>query len=118
MNPQPPLVIYGAGGHGRVVLDIALASQLEVTWVLDDAPKHSSLFGIPLARTDESHWRPASELWHFLIAVGQNSVRANLYQKARGLGGTPINLIHPKAVLTERCHLDSGITVIDAAELK
>jgi sugar O-acyltransferase (sialic acid O-acetyltransferase NeuD family) len=112
MIPEPSLIIYGAGGHGRVVLDIALASQLDVSWVLDDSPKYSSLFGVPLARPDESHWRPTSGLWHFIIAVGRNSVRANLYQKLRGLGGTPINLIHPKAVLTERCQLDSGIAIM------
>ena len=66
MNPEPPLVIYGAGGHGRVVIDIALASQLEVAWVLDDLPKHSSLYGIPLAQPDQSRWRPTSRSWQFI----------------------------------------------------
>ena len=111
MNPDPPMIIYGAGGHGQVVLDMALAAGLAVAWVLDDSRENTSLYGIPLARPDESHWRPSGS-WHFLIAVGRNSTRAKLYQKARGLGGTPINVIHPKTVLTERCQLDSGIAVM------
>ena len=57
MNPEPPLVIYGAGGHGRVVLDMALTGELAVAWVLDDSPENATLYGIPLARPDESHWK-------------------------------------------------------------
>lgn len=108
MNPEPPLVIYGAGGHGRVVLDAAFVGGLAVDWVLDDSPKNASLYGIPLARPDESHWRPSGP-WNFIIAVGQNSTRASLFRKMCDLHGTPINVIHPKAVLTERCQLSFGI---------
>jgi sugar O-acyltransferase (sialic acid O-acetyltransferase NeuD family) len=91
---------------------MALTGELAVAWVLDDSPENATLYGIPLARPDESHWKPASGPWHFLIAVGRNSIRAKLFLKMCKLGGTPINVIHPKAVLTERCQLNSGIAVM------
>ena len=36
-QPQPPLVIYGAGGHGQVVAETARALGLQVLGFLDDA---------------------------------------------------------------------------------
>lgn len=115
MNPEPPLVIYGAGGHGRVVIDIALASQLEVAWVLDDSPESAAIYGIPLTRPDEFEWRTGAGSWNFLVAVGLNAKRANLYKQMCEWGGSPVNLIHPEAVLTERCQLNSGIAVMAGA---
>ena len=108
MNTELPMIIYGAGGHGRVVIDAALSGGLVVARVLDDSPKNTFLYGIPLARPDESHWRPSGQ-WNFIIAVGQNSTRASLFRKMCELHGTPINVTHPKAVLSERCQLSSGI---------
>jgi hypothetical protein len=43
--------------------------------------------------------------------VGENSIRAGLFRKMCKLGGTSINVIQPKAVLTERCKLNTGIEV-------
>ena len=112
MNPEQPLIIYGAGGHGRVVLDVALADEAAVTWVLDDSPESTSVYGIPLIRPDEFEWRPASGPWNFLVAIGKNSKRADLYKQMCEWGGSPVNLIHPKAILTERCCLDHGIVAM------
>jgi sugar O-acyltransferase (sialic acid O-acetyltransferase NeuD family) len=112
VNSGHPLVIYGAGGHGRVVLDVALAGGVAVTWVLDDSPEGVSIYGVPLTRPDEFEWRPTSGSWNFLVAVGLNSKRADLYRQMNEWGGSPVNLIHPKAILTERCCLDQGIVAM------
>ena len=43
-----PLILYGAGGHGKVVLDAALCLGIPVMFVVDDNPISHQLLGVPI----------------------------------------------------------------------
>lgn len=99
------LVIIGTGDHARVALDTARALGLSVRAFLEPA-EHlvaaSSLAGIPIER-DMGLLRDA-EL-SFVVSVGNNRIRAELFERALAFGRAAHPLIHPSVRVL------SGVTI-------
>lgn len=90
------VIIIGAGGHARVVADIALLRGDRVLGFLDDSPNAEGAYGIPVlgAVSDFSAYPDAS----FIIGIGSAQVRQRL---ARQLAGVRwYTAIHPSAVIS------------------
>lgn len=98
------VLILGAGGHGRVVLDILhQAGQHEVIGFLDnnDAIHGRRVDGIPvLGRIDELS-RHAGEQGTdgVIVAIGDNGVRRGLARTVDAAGLELISAVHPSATL-------------------
>jgi len=71
-HPSPPLVIYGAGGHGRVVADAARAAGLELLGFLDDAAPPAAADETLLDAAD-----PRLKAAGFIVAIGDNATRGS-----------------------------------------
>src|SRR5438067_1336042 len=67
---EVPLLIFGAGGDGKAVLDSALMNGLIAALVADGTPKRDELFGVPVVASFDL--TPV----HFVVAVGHNAARA------------------------------------------
>ena len=104
---HPPLVIYGAGGHGRVVADAADTAGLTVLGHLDDAPATAARPGIQLLNPDDPRLATA----HHLVAIGDNAVRRSITLKLREAGRQLANVLHPDATVSDRAGLEAGIYV-------
>lgn len=103
------LYIVGAGGHGRVVADIARLNGYDDIRFLDDA-KHPELKRyVVVGTTDVLSQVPPGEVF---IAVGDNFVRDRLFHQAEAMGWQLSNLIHPKAVLADSVTLGKGVVVM------
>jgi hypothetical protein len=74
-----PTIIIGAGGHGKVVLDAALAAQQPISYLVDDAPTCSELLGLRVLPALDAEWQ-ATRQFEFLVAVGDNLRRSLLFQ--------------------------------------
>ncbi len=81
-----PLVLFGAGGHGKVVLDAALSAGLTVAWVVDDQPDIDLLLGVPVIATSSREWRELRS-FRFVAAIGQNATRARVFCGNKDRGG-------------------------------
>lgn len=92
------IYIYGCGGHGKVVADIAKACGYDETVFLDDNGKNK--FNENLFKHD------------IIIAVGDNKIRKNLQNKVLKLGFNVVNLIHPSAIISESAKFGTGIVVM------
>ncbi|MDY1038782.1 acetyltransferase [Lelliottia sp. CFBP8978] len=112
------LAIYGAGGLGREVLELAqhintAASRWEAICLIDDTPTIDQLKGHPVVTLDAL--TPAQ--YEIVIAVGEPSLRHKLAQKARDRGFKLATLIHPEARLSadstpgEGCVICYGVYV-------
>ena len=111
------LVILGAGGHGRVVADIARCQKTYKTIVfLDDALVGVTVGEVAvIGRTeDASNLAEGSD---FFVAVGDNAVRERLLcallQKELPLA----TLIHPSAVVARDALVAPGCAVMAGAVL-
>src|SRR5690349_16358417 len=97
------LVIWGAGGHGRVVLDIAMAmSRFDGIAFLDDDPSRAGrVCGYPvLPSLDEVAYAGAADNAALVVAIGSNQTRARCAAIAAGRGWELATLIHPSAIVS------------------
>jgi len=111
---RAPLMIYGAGGHGRVVLDAALASgAFEIRGFLDDDPERrgEKIHGIPVLGGRELLETDAVRECRVAIGIGTPSVRRSLCEVLLPLGVRPATVVHPSAILGLDVKIGEGSTV-------
>lgn len=127
-HPTPPLVIYGAGGHGRVVADAALAAGMKVLGFVDDAPAYDpkefeepdpdapASYDLPLSQTGTAKRvytldDPRLDDAVFIAAVGDNQSRLNIMTKLLAAGRPLANVVHPTATVSRFAELGQGVFV-------
>lgn len=101
------LVIWGCGGHGRVVLDIARATGRfgECVFYADEPPSEQTINEAPvLARL------PAAAA--FIIAIGDNRIRQQRFEQALAAGLSPAVCIHPTAVISPYARIGAGTVIM------
>lgn len=109
-----PLLLMGAGGHCRVILDLLLQSEAYSVAGLIDLKERvgQEVLGVSVIGTDQDLPRLFNEgLRHCFIAVGSvgdPGLRVKLAALAREAGFTFPNLIHPSAVVSPRAALGVG----------
>lgn len=109
-------VIIGAGGHGKVVLDILQQDQnIEVTGFIDDDPsKHGKkINGIQVIGGFSVLQNLSDEIDNGIVGMGDNLVRAVFFKKMQDIGLDAVTAIHPSAVIARTAKIGSG-TVIAA----
>ena len=111
-----PLLIWGAGGHGRVVLEIARSTgRFEHIVFLDDDPAKAGITvgGCLLVGGPTELHRFAG--CAFIVAVGDNRRRAACFSNALEYGLSPTSLIHPSAVIASSAGIGRGTVVMPGA---
>ncbi len=108
------LVILGAGGFGREVLDWACQSEAHGRdWVvkgfLDDNPRALDGFapGAPLLGPIATHQPALDEV--FICAMGNVAAKRRCVELIRGRGGLFINVVHRTAVVSPAATLGEGV---------
>jgi UDP-perosamine 4-acetyltransferase len=110
------VVIVGAGGHARVVLDCILATRsYEIVGFTDpDQTRWGTTYAdYPVLGNDDI----LPELYAqgvagIVIAVGPNRLRARLFENACSIGYTPITAIHPHSWISPLAHVGQGTVVM------
>ncbi|MEN9336598.1 MAG: putative acetyltransferase EpsM [Bacteroidota bacterium] len=102
------LILFGASGHGKVVVDILHCLGIEVTQICDDNPKIAKIQGVTVVPTTEVDFTSAT----LLFTIGNNRVRAKL---ANRFTNSFITAVHPKAVLAKSVQMDTGTVVMAGA---
>jgi sugar O-acyltransferase (sialic acid O-acetyltransferase NeuD family) len=114
--PRIPLLIYGASGHAKVVLDAALRLEaFEVMGIVDDDPtRHGqTLFGVPILGDYAQLESPSFRRCQIVVAVGRNDARRKIVGRLAKLGCTFAAVIHPSAQIGVGASFGKG-TVITA----
>lgn len=122
MADRPRVIVIGAGGHARVVLDIlARSDEYAVHGLLDAGTQAASLDGVPVLGGDDLlpslH---AQGVRHAIIGVGSTGrgrLRLTLYDKVRAAGFEFANAVHPSAIVASTVTLGSGVAVMAGAVL-
>lgn len=106
------LILVGAGGFGRVVLEHA--SALYDCAFLDDGDV-TVVDGAPVIgkTSDMASFYPEYEL--LLVTIGNNKLRERLYKEAATIGFTFTNIIHPSAYISPHAHIGSGCIILNNA---
>lgn len=103
------LVIIGAGGHGKVVADIAKLNGYENVKFLDDNVSGSVLNLSIVGKVEDAiKFKKDNDLF---VAVGNNEVRCQLIKTLVEKGATLPVLIHPSAVIGSGVKMGCGSLV-------
>lgn len=102
------LVIIGAGGHARVVADIARLCGYKDIIFLDDAD-------VAMASGKVSDYDKYSKVGDFIIAIGNSHVRKKIQTMLESKGCHIVTLIHPSAVIGSNVLIDTGSVVMAGA---
>lgn len=97
------LLVIGAGGHAKVVVDAALASGLEVAAVLGQPGDAAHVLGVPVVHDATSVTAEA-----FIVAVGDNATRAAMFAEHSARGLLPATVVHPAAVVAPSASVGAG----------
>lgn len=100
------LLVVGAGGHAKVVIDAARLAGIEPVGVVDERGGRTDLLGIPVFAAAED-----VDADSFLIAVGDNRTRADLFAAHAASGLTPASVIHPSAIIAPDVVIGGGTFV-------
>ncbi|WP_164667657.1 acetyltransferase [Virgibacillus doumboii] len=105
------LLIIGAGGHGKVVADIALKmNKWKDIAFLDDNERIKSSTGIEVVGKARDVSAFIND-YDMFVGIGDNYVREKIQNSLEVKGASIPALIHPNSVIGERVDIQSGAVV-------
>lgn len=106
------IYLFGASGHGLVILDMLHRLNRPVQAFIDDADKPTIFGGIPVIKSNDFDPANGEEL---IISIGSNSARWTVAQKLAG--SSFATAVHPSAILSETATVQPGSVVMAGAIL-
>jgi acetyltransferase EpsM len=104
------LFLYGASGHGKVIIDILKSNDEIVDAILDDKPQFKSLFGIPVLNSNDIKMLFGQKI---IVSIGDNLIRQKV---VKGLiGGSFHKAIHFNAIVSSFSTVGNGSVIMAAA---
>lgn len=110
------VIIFGAGGHGRVVLDILQqADGVTVVGFLDsNVQLHgTSVNGLPVMG-DHSLVQQSKVEYNvsgIMVAIGNNKARTSVFEYLLRMGLSVVSAIHPTAIIARSARLGQGVMI-------
>src|ERR1700719_185274 len=116
------VLVWGAGGHGKVTVDALLASgEWEVAGILDEDEKKSGteVLGVKVFSPEGGVAEAARRLdcGRVAVAIGDNYARFEKFQQLRRAGLTAVNVVHPSAHISRFVKLGEGVTILAGATI-
>lgn len=110
------LLVIGAGGHARVVIDVARAAGFDPVAALDPSSVGSTCNGVEVIGGDAMAERLFAEgLTQCVIAIGDNRLRWKLGERLRAIGFALPLVAHPSAILSPSARIGDGTVIMPLA---
>lgn len=107
------LLILGAGGHGKVVLEIAkLSKQWDDIAFLDDRTDLKEILGTPIFGKFEDYLSFRENYKYAFVALGNNHLRIKWINLLSKVGFIIPTLIHPFTYISPTSVLNEGTVVM------
>lgn len=116
MANRQGILLFGAGGHAKVVIDIIeQQGNYEIAGLLDDDPKHrgARFFGYPaLGTRADLRAQFSAQLRHAIVTIGNNASRAAVAALLDGEGWQFASAVHPRACIGRGVTVGPGSVVM------
>lgn len=118
-SSRPVCVLFGGGGHARVLIDCVQSSQAaELAGILDSNPSlwGKSVLNVPVLGGDELLPELlARGVDHFAVGLGSTGdagPRRKLYELGLAYGLKPLMIIHPRAIISSWAEIGRGAQLL------
>lgn len=111
------LLIVGAGGLGRVVLEHA-EREYKCSFLDDNIPKGSLVDGSEVVGCLSDLKRFANVYDSLVVAIGDNSLRQNVYTRATEYGYSFPNIVSSSAYISNRAYVGFGCIILNNAVIQ
>lgn len=111
------LLLVGAGGFGRVVLEHA-SGQYDCAFLDDGSDIGTNIDDVPVIGKTSDMEKFFTEYKHLVVTIGNNKVREKLYKQAKAIGYIFPNFIHPSAYVSPRAHIGTGCIILNNAVIQ
>lgn len=111
------IAVFGAGGHGKVVVDaIACSPGLAVACVVDDRPRPgAAILGHAVIGGREVLLARRGEIDGVIVAIGDNRTRLEVARWLAQQDFALRSVVHPAAVVAPSATIDAGALIMPAA---
>jgi sugar O-acyltransferase (sialic acid O-acetyltransferase NeuD family) len=122
-SPTLPVILIGAGGHAKVLLDLLGLLGRTVLFVTDrNVRSHGQKLGSVEVRGHDElifDFDPKQvRLVNAVGSIGPPLLRRDIYQRFRARGYDFDTLIHPTAVVSESARIESGVQIMAGAVIQ
>ena len=111
------LAIIGAGGHGKVVGEIALLNQYDTINFFDDRINEIKNFPFNIIGNLEFLKKSLKNYDNFFVAIGDNVSRCDKISWLKKEKKNLVNLIHPKSTVSKFSSIEAGSCVMANAAI-
>lgn len=110
------LLVYGSGGFGKEVVDIALRiNQMSSRWAgiafVDDFQSPGTKYGTEVMRLDVALGRFGLSESELVVAIGEPAVREKIFDALKEKKVRFANIIDPSAIVSGTASLGEGVIV-------
>lgn len=106
---RPLIILYGAGGHGKVVADIVKQEGLHGVFGFLDDEKEGTFYGYPVLTERKS--------LAYIVTIGNCAVREKIQNKLSADGLPIISTVHPSAIFSMSTQISAEGNVVMAGAI-
>lgn len=99
------MILYGASGHAKVIIDICNKNDDKVTYILDDNKAIKKLLSYSVSQVEAIDIGKDK----FIVTIGNNSIRKKIADKINSPFGI---VIHPNSTIDATVIVDEGTVVM------
>lgn len=103
------VILYGASGHCKVIIDILECAGIGIQTITDDNPKTATILGKPITQSGTIAFNPSDCV---ILSIGNNKVRKKLSQQ---LNVRFVNAIHPDSTVSKHSKVAEGTVIMAGA---
>ena len=105
-----PVAIIGYSGHAYVIIDVLLNAGRLVTAYCDAEEKLKNPYHLKYLGKESDVIKELTK-YDYFTCIGHNGIREKVYNQMKEFLGSPINAIHPTAVISQSVQLEDGIMI-------
>lgn len=112
------IYVYGAGGHGKVVADAAVAAGMEVRGFIDDGHEVTVRGPLGLPVVGGGAWLTSQEApadVSVALGIGDNRARHVVSERLAAAGIAVVTVIHPRATVAPSATIAAGTVLFAGA---
>ena len=115
--PRKRIVVVGAGGHAKVVIEAIWAmDEFEIVGVVDPRPANTEVLGVPVLGGDEELPRLLTQgVTTAVAAIGANTTRQRIGHALLVMGFSLPSIRHPSAFISPSATIAQGTVVMAMA---